>query len=63
MRTSVGVVRVWKLVEDEIDPVGPMNAASLVKLVIGHLSLAMVEHLDEPIYGDSSTSPSRKASA
>jgi len=54
MRTSVGVVRAWQLAQADGDP-GPMNAASLVKQVLGHLALAMIGDLDEPIYGDITT--------
>jgi CubicO group peptidase (beta-lactamase class C family) len=32
-----------------------MNAASLVKLVIGHLALELIDDLDEPIFTDIST--------
>lgn len=51
IRACIGVVRSWKLASVEGDD-GPMNAASLVKQVIGHLALAMIEDLDQPIYGD-----------
>jgi CubicO group peptidase (beta-lactamase class C family) len=54
MRASIGVVRDWQLVGFEADA-GTMNAASLVKLVIGHLALAIVDDLDEPIHTDIST--------
>lgn len=54
MRFSIGVVEGWQLAETEGDS-EPMNAASLVKLVLGHLALAMVEDLDEPVHGEIST--------
>lgn len=49
MRFSMGIVRDWKLAAFEGDS-GAMNAASLAKLVIGHLALAMVGDLDRPIW-------------
>ncbi len=54
MRTSVGVVRNWRLsdVDGEREP---MNAASLVKLIIGHLALFLVFDLDAPIHDNIST--------
>jgi CubicO group peptidase (beta-lactamase class C family) len=51
MRSSIGVVRGWQLVETEGDR-EPMHAASLTKLIIGHLALAEIEDLDIPIAGD-----------
>ena len=49
MRSSVAVVREWQVARvsgtDE-----PMNAASLVKQVIGHLALAVVDDLDEAVH-------------
>ena len=54
MRASYGIVRDWRLAEagghDE-----PLNAASLVKQVVGHLALAIVDDLDEPIHDDITT--------
>ncbi len=51
MQSAVGIVRGWKLARaDEHD--GPMNAASLVKQVIGHVALALVDDLDEPVHAD-----------
>jgi CubicO group peptidase (beta-lactamase class C family) len=51
MRRSVGVVRNWQLVRvDGEDAV--MHAASLVKQVIAHLALELIEDLDEPVLGD-----------
>ncbi len=54
MRTSEAVVRGWEVVEVRGDP-APMKAASLVKLVLGHLALALIDDLDEPIHGDITT--------
>jgi len=51
MRRSVGVVRNWELVRADGNAT-VMNAASLVKQVIGHLALALIEDLDEPVLGD-----------
>lgn len=51
MRTSVGIVREWRLARTEGDD-EPMNAASLVKQVIGHIALEILEDLDEPVEGD-----------
>jgi CubicO group peptidase (beta-lactamase class C family) len=51
MRRSVGVVRNWQLVRVEGDG-AVMNAASLVKQVIAHLALELLEDLDEPVLGD-----------
>ncbi len=51
MRRSVGVVRNWQLVVVDSD-VAVMNAASLVKQVIAHLALELIEDLDEPVRGD-----------
>jgi CubicO group peptidase (beta-lactamase class C family) len=51
MRRSVGVVHNWQLVRVEGD-VAVMNAASLVKQIIGHLALESMEDLDEPVRGD-----------
>ena len=51
MRTSVAVVRNWRLIRaDGWD--GQMNAASLVKQVIGHIALEVVDNLDEHVDGD-----------
>jgi len=51
MRSSIGVVRAWELAQVEgIDE--PMNAASLAKLVLGHLALALLDDLDAPIHHD-----------
>jgi hypothetical protein len=54
MKASIGVVRGWEMVEVEGDA-GTMKAASLVKLVIGHLALHIVGDLDEPIDGEITT--------
>jgi CubicO group peptidase (beta-lactamase class C family) len=51
MQSSVAVVHHWQLDRIAGDS-GVMNAASLVKQVIGHLALALVENLDEPVVGD-----------
>jgi CubicO group peptidase (beta-lactamase class C family) len=51
MRRSVGVVREWQLARVHGD-VAVMHAASLVKQVIAHLALELVEDLDEPVLGD-----------
>jgi CubicO group peptidase (beta-lactamase class C family) len=51
MRSSIGVVRNFALADaegsDEL-----MNAASLTKLVLGHLALALLDDLDAPIHDD-----------
>jgi hypothetical protein len=51
MRRSVAVVRNWQLVRLDGDA-GVMNAASLVKQVIAHLALELIEDLDELVLGD-----------
>jgi CubicO group peptidase (beta-lactamase class C family) len=51
MRRSVAVVRNWQLVRLDGDA-AVMNAASLVKQVIAHLALELIEDLDEPVLGD-----------
>jgi CubicO group peptidase (beta-lactamase class C family) len=51
MRRSFGVVRNWQLVRVEGDA-AVMNAASLVKQVIAHLALELIEDLDESVSGD-----------
>ena len=51
MRRSVGVVHKWQLVRVDGDA-AVMNAASLVKQVIAHLALELIEDLDEPVLGD-----------
>jgi CubicO group peptidase (beta-lactamase class C family) len=48
MRRSVGVVRDWELAWADGDA-GVMNGASLVKQVIGHLTLDLVPNLDESV--------------
>jgi CubicO group peptidase (beta-lactamase class C family) len=48
------VVRDWEVAKTDGGS-GPMNAASLVKLVIGHLALALIPDLDVPIHADIST--------
>lgn len=51
MRASIGIVRGWALAAVEGDA-GPMNAASLVKQVLAHLALALIDDLDEAVHGD-----------
>jgi CubicO group peptidase (beta-lactamase class C family) len=51
MRASVGVVRNWELARADGDA-GAMRAASLVKQVVAHLALELVDDLDEPVLGD-----------
>jgi CubicO group peptidase (beta-lactamase class C family) len=48
---SVAVVRRWELARVDGDT-AVMNAASLVKQVIAHLALELIDGLDEPIHGD-----------
>jgi CubicO group peptidase (beta-lactamase class C family) len=54
VRVSVAVVRGGRLDNVEGDT-GRMPSASLVKLIIGHLALELVDDLDQPIAGDIST--------
>ena len=51
MRTAVAVVRDWSLSTVEGEP-GVMNAASLVKPVIAHVALELIDDLDEPLLND-----------
>ena len=51
MRCAVGVVRAWELARTEGDD-GPMKAASLVKPVLAHLALALIDELDAPFRDD-----------
>ena len=51
MHRSVGVVHGWELTRSDGDAVA-MNAASLVKQVIAHLTLAFIEDLDETVRAD-----------
>jgi CubicO group peptidase (beta-lactamase class C family) len=51
MRRSVGVVANWELVRVDGD-IAVMDAASLVKQVLAHLALDLVEDLDEIVIGD-----------
>ena len=51
MRSSVGIVRAWELVETRGDD-APMKAASLAKQVLAHLALERFDDLDEPIVDD-----------
>jgi hypothetical protein len=51
VQAGVAVVRGWELARhDGHDE--PLNAASLVKQVIGHVTLAVVDDLDEPVLDD-----------
>ncbi len=47
----MAVVRGWRLARTE-GYEEPMNAASLVKQVIGHIALEVLDDLDEPVAGD-----------
>ena len=51
MRAGVGVVRGWDLARHEGDE-GLFNAASLVKQVIAHITLEVIDDLDEPVLDD-----------
>jgi CubicO group peptidase (beta-lactamase class C family) len=51
MRSSVGVVSGWELNRTYGDT-SVMNAASLVKQVLAHLALEIIEDLDEPVLDD-----------
>jgi CubicO group peptidase (beta-lactamase class C family) len=51
MRRSVAVVRKWQL-DSVVGDLAVMNAASLVKQVIAHLALELIEDFDEPVLGD-----------
>jgi CubicO group peptidase (beta-lactamase class C family) len=51
MRRSVGVVRSWRLHRADGDG-AVMDAASLVKQVLAHLALDVVDDLDEPVLAD-----------
>jgi hypothetical protein len=51
MRAAVGVVRGWELERDEGDDAS-FNAASLVKQVIAHIALSVLDDLDEPVRDD-----------
>src|SRR5947209_8844582 len=48
MRSSVGVVRGWELARTDGDATA-MNAASLVKQVIAHVALDVLDDLDAPV--------------
>jgi CubicO group peptidase (beta-lactamase class C family) len=50
MRSAVAVVSGWRVVE-VVGDLTPMDSASLVKLVIGHLALEVIDDLDEAFYG------------
>jgi len=50
MRRSVAVVRGCEVARVDGDP-DVMNAASLVKQVVAHLTLEFIEDLDEPVLG------------
>lgn len=49
MRTATAVVRHWTLDRVEGDP-SQFHAASLVKQIVGHLALAVLPDLDEPLW-------------
>jgi CubicO group peptidase (beta-lactamase class C family) len=51
MRRSIAVVRGWELARVQGDE-AVMNAASLVKQVIAHLTLELIDDLDERVSGD-----------
>lgn len=51
MRSGVGVVREWRVADVSGDD-GPMNAASLMKQVLGHITLEVFDDLDKPIWCD-----------
>jgi CubicO group peptidase (beta-lactamase class C family) len=51
MHRSVGVVHDWQLVRVDGDA-AVVHAASLVKQVLAHLALELIEDLDEPVLGD-----------
>jgi CubicO group peptidase (beta-lactamase class C family) len=51
MRRAVAVVRDWELSRSEGDA-GVMNAASLVKQVIAHVALDVLDDLADPVSGD-----------
>jgi hypothetical protein len=50
VRSGVAVVRGWHVAE-VVGDLRPMHSASLVKLVIGHLALEVIDDLDEAFYG------------
>jgi CubicO group peptidase (beta-lactamase class C family) len=49
MRAGVAVVRGWELAHHEGHD-APLNAASLVKQVIAHVALEVLDDLDEPVH-------------
>jgi CubicO group peptidase (beta-lactamase class C family) len=51
VRAAAAVVRGWELTSTSGDA-GVMKAASLVKQVVAHVALAVVDDLDEPVHGD-----------
>ena len=51
MQAAFAVVRRWELVHHEGHS-EPLNAASLVKQVIAHIALSVVDDLDEPVRDD-----------
>jgi CubicO group peptidase (beta-lactamase class C family) len=51
VRAAVAVVREWELARADGEP-GVLKAASLVKQVVAHVALAVLDDLDEPIRGD-----------
>ena len=54
MRSGVAVVRGWELAEVD-GYAGEMNAASLMKQVLAHVAMNVIDDLDEPIWRDVST--------
>jgi len=50
MREGHAIVRAGRVERAGGDP-GPMPAASLVKPVLAHLALAVLDELDEPVHG------------
>ena len=50
-KSSIATVRAWKLDQVRGD-LAVMNAASLVKQVIAHVALALIENIDEYVSGD-----------
>jgi CubicO group peptidase (beta-lactamase class C family) len=51
MRRAVAIVRDWSMARAEGDR-GVMNAASLVKQLVAHVALELIDDLDEPVRGD-----------
>lgn len=51
MRAAIAVVRDFELLRTEGHD-APLNAASLVKQVIGHIALELIDALDAPVHGE-----------